>query len=123
MRIALAVFMVLHGIAHLVGFAVSWRLLESDEVPFKTTLWFGQLDVGPTGIRLVGLLWLALAVAFLTASGGGVLSRSWWMALASGTALSSLALSMISLPEARIGILANVFVLGVLALGPSLGWW
>ncbi|MDZ7778734.1 MAG: ABC transporter permease [Gemmatimonadota bacterium] len=123
MRSALTVFMALHAIAHLVGFAVAWRLLESDEVPFKTTLWFGLLDVGPVGIRLVGLLWLTLAVLFLVASGGALLGQPWWMGLAWATAGTSLVLSVLSLPEARIGIVANAFVIGALALGPRLGWW
>lgn len=53
-EIALAGFLLLHGVAHLVGFAVPWRLVRSEEVPYKTTILSGTVDVGDVGIRILG---------------------------------------------------------------------
>jgi len=58
MRVVLAAFVLVHGIAHLPGFVVPWRLAALSELPYKTTLLNGTLDVGEGGIRIVGLLWL-----------------------------------------------------------------
>ena len=52
MRIALAILMALHGIAHVVGFLAPWQLTEG--MPYKTTVLAGRWDLGATGIRAVG---------------------------------------------------------------------
>jgi hypothetical protein len=36
MRFALAALLIVHGVAHLVGFVVPWRLVASPEVPCRT---------------------------------------------------------------------------------------
>ena len=111
MRIALAVLMALHGIAHSPGFATSWHLTPAGGVPYKTTVLGGRLDLGDGGIRAVGILWLAVAVAFLVAATATVLDASWWRSAALVTALASLALSLLELPLARVGVLINLFIL------------
>jgi hypothetical protein len=123
MRIGLALFMALHGIAHLVGFGVSWRLVASEEMPFKTTLFYGRLDLGEAGVKGVGIVWLLLAVSFVVAAVGAVLRQPWWNGLATALALASLLLSIASLPDARMGVLVNALVLGALVAGPALAWW
>ena len=50
--------LIAHGLVHLLGFVVNWQLASLAEMPYKTTLLAGALDVGATGIRAVGLLWL-----------------------------------------------------------------
>lgn len=76
MRIALAIVMVLHGAAHLVGFAESWQLSMTESVPHKTTVLSGRVDLGTAGIRAAGLLWLLAALAFGLASAGAVMSAA-----------------------------------------------
>jgi hypothetical protein len=56
----LGVLIALHGLAHLVGFAAPLA---------------GRLDLGDAGIRVVGVLWLLLAVALWVAA--ALMSRSW----------------------------------------------
>lgn len=122
MRNVLALLMALHGIAHLVGFAVAWRLTAPEEVPFRTTLFFGRLDVGDQGIRVVGLVWLLLAILFVAAAVGGWLRQPWWGGLAQIVAGVSLILSLASLPEARIGVVVNLVILAAFLTAPRLGW-
>ena len=49
-RLAFAIFLALHGIAHGVGFASSWRLGEFEDAPRDTTVLGGRFDVGTAGI-------------------------------------------------------------------------
>lgn len=122
MRSVLAIFMALHGVAHLVGFAVPWGLVQDEEVPFRTTILDGRVDLGADGIRIVGLLWLALAVAFIAASFATWTGREVWLPLAAAAAGTSLLLSLIAWPDARLGVLVNVILLLAIAAGSRLGW-
>ncbi len=122
-RTALALLMALHGVAHLVGFAVPWGLAHGDELTYKTTLLAGRLDVGDVGIRVVGLVWLVLAVAFVASAVGAFTQQPWWTGAATWTAVASLGMSLLSLPEARIGVPVNLLVLAALLIGGRVGWW
>jgi len=122
-RTALAFLMALHGVAHLVGFAVPWRLTHGDEITYKTTLLAGRLDVGDLGIRIVGIVWLGLAVAFVASAVGAFTQQPWWTAAATWTAVASLGMSLLSLPEAKIGVPVNLVVLATLLIGGRVGWW
>lgn len=122
MRQALAVLFVLHGIAHGMGFAVPWGLVESEEVPYGTTLLAGRIDVGDAGIRAVGVLWLLVGVAFVVTGVGAWLQQGWWWATAVWVAAASLAMSVMGWPEARIGVVLNVVLLALLLLGSRVGW-
>jgi hypothetical protein len=55
-RSAFSLFLVLHGIAHLPGFLVPWRLAAPAEMRYTTVLG-GSADLGRVGIRIVSILW------------------------------------------------------------------
>jgi hypothetical protein len=113
MRLALAALMILHGIAHLVGFAGSWHL---GELPYKTTVLGGRVDLGDTGIRAAGLLWLTAAMAFVVVGAGTALDYSWWAKAALYLTLASLALTIMEFPEAKLGLVVNLAILAVLVV-------
>jgi hypothetical protein len=121
MRWVIAIVLALHGIAHLVGFAVSWQLLSSTEVPYKTTLAGGIVDVGAMGMKAVGAMWLALAVAFVLSALSVALQWPMALPVTLTTIIASLVLCAVSLPEARIGLALNVLLIIALALGPRAG--
>ncbi len=121
MRIALAVFMVFHGIAHLVGFAGSWGLLKN--VPRKTTILSGRADLGETGIRIYGVVWLILAIAFLFAAIAAGIGAPGWVHWTPWVALASLVLCGLAWPDAPVGLAANVVILALLHLGARNGWF
>ncbi len=121
MRFALAVLFALHGIAHLVGFAGSWQLAASGDLPYKTTVLNGRIDLGDAGIRMFGLLWIVAALAFVMAAAGIVLEADWWVKLATIVAVGSLALTVLEWPAARIGLYLNVAILAALAVFTRLG--
>ena len=123
MRTAIAIFMILHGIAHLPGFVVPWRITTSKDTPYKTTLLSGRLDVGDTGIRIIGLLWLIVAIAFVITGIAMIADTGWWGVSAVCVSLVSLLLSFLSLPEARIGVGVNIVILALLAVSGAVGWF
>jgi hypothetical protein len=121
MRIAVGIYLLVHGFCHFVGFLVPWKIITSKEEPYKTTLLAGALDVGDLGIRLVGVLWLLAGLAIITAGVGALASWPWWRGATFALALTSLVLCVFGLPGAKIGILANLLLLAYWA-AVRLGW-
>ncbi len=78
MRYVIAVLMLAHAVAHLPGFLVSWQLRAFPEMPFRTTVLGGLLDVGDTGMRIVGLGWLTLSIGFAVIAIGAFSRAPWW---------------------------------------------
>ena len=122
MHYLVAAIVAIHGLAHLVGFVVPWRLAQLEEMPYSTTLLAGKLDVGAKGIRLVGLLWLLAALGYLgTAVAIACLSPWWLVAIFSVTAFSLL-LCVLGWPHSKIGLIVDVGILAIFAVGRILGW-
>jgi hypothetical protein len=121
MRIAMGIYMLVHGLCHFVGFVVPWKILTMKEEPYRTTLIAGRLDVGSIGIRLVGILWLLACVGFMASGTGALASSAWWRNAMVPLALASSVLCVLGLPGAKIGILANALLLTAIA-GASLRW-
>ena len=114
MRFVLAALMALHGLAHLVGFAGSWQLAPAKEIPYKTTVFAGHVQLGDTGIRVMGVLWLLTAVAFVAAGVGAAFATEWWVRVAMVVTCVSLAMTIVEWPEARIGLFVNLAILAAL---------
>ena len=122
MRIALAILMALHGVAHLPGFVGSWRLATLEGVPYHTTLLGGAVDVGDAGMRVVGTAWLLAGLAFIGVALATAFDRDGWPNAAFGVALLSLTLCVLELPAARVGLPVNVAILVVLLLDRRFAW-
>jgi hypothetical protein len=123
MRIALSALMLAHGIAHIVGFLVPWKLVPpSPQMPYRTTILRGALDLGDAGIRAYGLLWLLLALGFAVVGGGLFFRAPWWFRGMLGMAGVSALFCLVSWPEARIGLFVNVAVAALVVVGVQLGW-
>ncbi|MDH3735009.1 MAG: ABC transporter permease [Gemmatimonadota bacterium] len=114
--------LVLHGIAHLVGFIAPWRILEMTEVPYKTTVLGGAIDVGDAGIRVVGVLWLIAAIAFAASAMGLLTHALWWRGMALSVTGLSIILTASELPRTKIGLALNVAILLVLLSDARFDW-
>ncbi len=120
-RLVLGLVCLVHGIAHLVGFFAAWRPSAIPELPHKTTVLSGRIDLGEGGIRAVGIIWLLLALAFAAA---GVMV---WLTLPQATtavfvlSAASFVMSLIAWPDSQIGVVVNLaialFVFGALRYG------
>ena len=120
MRFLLAALLIVHGVAHLVGFAVPWRLVASPDVPYRTTILAGTIDVGDTGVRVLGILWLLVASGLVLL--GSVLFSGVGVRAAVLPLLGfSLLLCFVGWPDARIGVVVNVVLLGVMLAVRHLG--
>ena len=105
-----------HGVAHLVGFAGPWRLMDVEGITFHRALFDGRLAVDDRTLRALGLVWLALAAGFAATALGAALHASWWSGAASALAVASLLTCLAAWPAARIGAAVDVALLGALQL-------
>lgn len=119
----LAGVLVLHGIAHIVGFVAPWKLLEMTEVPYKTTVLGGMIDLGDVGIRFVGVLWLIVAIGFAAAAMGLLTHEPWWRGLALACTGVSVILTLAELPTTKAGLFVDVGLLVVLLADARFGWF
>jgi hypothetical protein len=120
MRHILAIGFILHGIAHLVGFAVPWGLVKT--APYKTTILAGKIDVHDAGIRIIGLLWLLAALVFAAAGIALLTRQGWWRPATLVAASYSFVLCIVNWPDSRIGAVINVAIVVFLALQARAGW-
>ncbi len=114
MSIFVSVFLIIHGLIHLIGFIVPWKLAVIEGFTYKTTILSGALDIGETGIRLVGTIWLLAAVGFVT---GGILlllGNPQWQMLTLAVTLLSLLLTISGWPDSQFGVLVNIIILASL---------
>lgn len=115
-QLLVALGLAAHGLIHLIGFVVPWRLATLPDYPYRTTVLNGTLQVGDAGVRLLGLGWLGLAVGFVVAAVGVAQGTPWALPLVAALALVSLGFCILGLPEAAAGIVVNVVILGAVAL-------
>ncbi|HPV42992.1 MAG TPA: ABC transporter permease [Spirochaetota bacterium] len=121
-RIIVGIYLIIHGLCHLVGFVVPWKIATLKEEPYKTTLLAGAVDIGDAGIRAVGILWLLAAAGFAAGAVGVFGQWVWWRPLTMGLSIVSLVLCVLGLPGAKIGILANAIIIMYLVVGGKFGW-
>lgn len=119
-RVAAAAVLAMHGLIHLLGFAVYWRLAEVEGISYRTNLLSGDLPVGEIGAWAFGLMWLVGAVAFLAVGFSLLLARPWWRTLALGTTLFSLAVTVLGLPDSPYGVAVNLAILAYLLVVRSM---
>lgn len=116
---AFAVFFALHGIVHVIGFMVPWGLGGPRSIAYSTTLFNRSLEVGDVGVKLVGLIWLATALAFLAVAVLLWRRHAWAVRLTIGLLLVSLVLCVAGLPGSIMGLAIDVALLAILAVAPQ----
>jgi len=119
MYIVFAVFLFLHGFAHLVGFAGPWGVAGMMK-PYGELLG-GRIPTGLVGMRIVGIFWLLGTLAFAAAALGVLRHSPWWPAVTLVAAVGSLVLSILGLPESRLGIPINIVIISALILAQLSG--
>ena len=117
LQILTAIFLILHGLVHLLWFVVPWQITEVDGLPYRTTIFAGRMDIHENGIKLMGLLWAVATVGFILAGIGLLFSTSWWWSLTMGVALFSLLLNIINVPESKWGAAIDLVIIAVLWFG------
>jgi hypothetical protein len=123
MIIIAAIVLALHGLIHLMGTAVYMKLGTVQGLKYKTTLLGGRCDLGESGIRAFGALWAVAAIGFVVAAVALVAGWAWWQPALVGVALFSLVLTALDWSNAYAGMIINIAILAVLALGPRIAGW
>lgn len=121
MKIIFAVLLVMHGIAHSVGFIVFWRISELEGMDYKTTILNGKIDVKDTGIRIAGIIWLLFALVYIFNGIAVYLGLSFWESLALYTSIASMVYCIIGWPDSKIGVIINLLILVFLFLNKRFG--
>jgi hypothetical protein len=104
-----------HGLIHLIGFVVPWRIAAVDGFAHRTTALGGSIPLGDAGAQLVGVAWLVLAAGFVLASVATWRGAPWAPALTAVLAVASIVACVLGLPETVAGIALNAGILAVLA--------
>ena len=108
-----AVLLALHGVIHLIGFVVPWRIAALEGFAYRTTAFNGAWEVGDAGVRLIGLVWLGLAIGFVVAGYGIWRGGPWAVGLTGVLAILSLIVCVVGLPETVAGLVINGVILTV----------
>jgi hypothetical protein len=114
MRIAAAVFLLIHGGAHLVGFLGAWDLASVHST--QATVLDRFVHLGSTGTRLFGVLWLLLALSYAVLAVLVVARAPSCIPLGLAVSSVSLAACLITWPAAKFGIPVNLVVIASLLL-------
>jgi len=122
MRILVVVVLILHGLVHLLGFVVPWKLASIEGLSYKTTILSGTLDIGATGARLIGLVWLLAAIGFVIAGIAILIGYPGWVTLTLIVTTLSLVLTILGWPDSQFGLLVNIIILVFLFFGEKAGW-
>jgi hypothetical protein len=101
-RVLVSFVIGVHGLAHLIGFLIGWRLLHLRDLPGAGAL--GALDLGDRDARALG--WLVAAALLLAASLGVAAHAGWALPVAGAAAALSLALCLTVVPriDAPVGV-------------------
>lgn len=105
-----------HALIHLIGFAVPWRLLTTPDFPYATTVAWGSVDLGSSGIRVLGVAWLVVAAGFGVAAIGVWSNRSWAIRLTAAAVVASVPMTILGAPAAILGLLVDGAILAALAV-------
>ncbi len=104
MRWIFAAVLVLHGLLHLMGFARAFGLAELPQLTQSIS-------------RLLGVAWLATALALLATAGLLLAGNRWWWAVGVTAVVLSQTVIITSWSDARLGTVANVLVLAGVVYG------
>ena len=116
--IGIAILLVIHGMIHLIGFRVYGQGVQMAEMSFKTTFFNGSVDLGISGTRVYGWLWLLPTLGFILAGVGFFLHTSWWPPVLIVASLASLIITGMDWKNAFPGTLIDMVLLAVILFSP-----
>lgn len=102
----LFLFILVHGLIHLIGFVKGFNLAEIPAFSGKTLF-----PVSRAGTQVLALFWLLTCLLFLLSATGLLFHREWWWLPAVMAIVLSQLLVIIYWPDARAGTIANIILL------------
>ncbi len=116
MKVAFAVFLFIHAMAHGVGFLTVSGLVKDPDQPTDPSFLLTGFEPNHLVFKVMSVVWLIGLAGFVIA-GVGVINETDWAltALISATVLST-ALSLIWVKSAPFGLVANLVVIAVMVI-------
>jgi hypothetical protein len=121
-NVFLAVALGIHGLIHIIGVLVNFKLVDMKDNPYKTTLLVGRWEIGERGTRIFGVVWLVIMIGYVVGIIGLTLDQSWWYPLTIAITAVSLVICILDVPGTKFGLVINIVLLILLAIGPNVGW-
>ncbi|MDJ0498768.1 MAG: hypothetical protein QNJ89_13125 [Acidimicrobiia bacterium] len=116
MKIAFAVFLFIHGLAHGVGALTVSGIVKDENNPSDPTFLLTGFDSGHWIFKLMAVVWVVPLIGFVLGGIGVVQEADWALtAIVASTVLSTI-LSLIWVKAAPFGLVANLIVIGVLLI-------
>jgi hypothetical protein len=109
-----ALILGIHGLIHLMGATVYLKLGDVQGLAYKTTVLGGRVDLGSTGIRVFGALWILPAIGFVATALGLLEGWSWWSVALLAATLVSTMLTVLDWNVAFTGAIVDFAILGAL---------
>ncbi len=122
LKILVSAFFTFHGLVHLIGFFVNWKIISVETMPYATSVLAHKIEVGATGIRIIGLLWVVAAGLWIVAGVGLMALAPWWLAMTVVALLFSTVMCILGWPDARYGLLINLIIVVFLFLNGRYDW-
>lgn len=114
----LAVFLGLHGVAHLAGTSDSFtKAADGEAVDYLAGTWTHS---DPTLLRAVGVVWAVVGAAFVFAAAITWMRRPAWPRVLAQVSAFSLVVVVIALWSSVVGVVIDVAVLAVAVRAGSL---
>ena len=114
-----SLIVLVHGLIHLMGTATYLKLATINELPYKTALLDGRWEIGDSGIRVFGVVWLIATVIFAVAAYGLAAKQDWWQAVMLIAGALSLVITVLDYKVAYAGIVVNIVIIVVTLINPS----
>ena len=114
-RWLIVLVLIMHGIGHIMGFLAAWTTIP---VGWRDAPWLlggGYRITSPVGATW-GLLWLVTLIGFVGAGLGLIWGQSWWLPLATASAVVSLVAILPWWTSAPLGARVGAIVVDLIVL-------
>jgi len=116
MKIAFAVFLLIHALAHGVGVLTVSGIVKDAEQPTDPTFLLTGFAEGHWVFKAMSVLWLLGLIGFAAAGIGVVQEAEWTLTVLIAATVLSTALSLIWVKAAPFGLVANLIVIAVMVV-------
>ncbi|MDJ0953393.1 MAG: hypothetical protein QNJ81_06915 [Acidimicrobiia bacterium] len=114
MKVAFAVFLFIHAMAHGVGFLTVSGLVKDPDQPSEPTFLLTGFESGHWVFKVMSVLWLIALAGFVIAGIGVINETDWALTVLVATTILSTTLSLIWVKAAPFGLVANLVIIAVM---------
>ena len=116
MKIAFAVFLIIHGFAHGVGFLTVSGIVKDENNPSEPTFLLTGFEADHWIFKVMAIIWLIPFAGFVAAGFGVIQETDWALTTIVASTVISTILSLIWVKAAPFGLVANAIVIAVLLI-------